>query len=188
MKRGFKDIEHKKYTAPQTARRKVDGKWSYTKVGKRLRAFTQRVRIRIASSFASRYMPYATEIEKTYVDHDRLVTKLITEGEAKPSNMAKRKFFVHRPKPANNQEKNRARRHSHVLKLGAATPGNKPEPAIRINAAQVRANQAVLVGMDPRAIRSITRDGRHRNRGDSVAQHRRKARKAARRAKHKRAA
>lgn len=168
MKRGYKYIEHKKYTAPLTARRKVDGKWSYAKLGKRLRAFRQRVWNRIATSFASRYVPHASEIHKTYADHDQFVTELTYQGvEKKPSNMARRKYFAHRPKPANNRENNRARRHSYVLKLGAATPGRKPEPAIRINAAQVRANQ-LLIGMDPRAIRSITRDRRSGGRGSSL--------------------
>lgn len=157
----FKYIEHKKYTAPLTARRKVDGKWSYTKLAKRLRGFRQRVWNRIASmSIASRYAPHASEIYKTYVDHDLLVTKLLTKGEVKPSTMAKRKFFVHRPKAADNKAKNRARRHSQDLVLGAKTPGRKPEPAIRINAAQIRANQKLFGGMDVRAVRSITRDKR----------------------------
>lgn len=171
MKRGFKNIEHKKYTAPKGKRRK----------------FVQRAPIRRLISLARRYVQFLSEAFVTYGAVDNFISQLIAHGGERPSDMARRKFFAHRPKPANNQEKNRARRHSHVLKLGAATPGNKPEPAIRINAAQVRANQ-LLIGMDPRAIRSITRDGRHRNRGDSVAQHRRKERKAARRAKHKRAA
>ena len=162
----FKYIEHKQYTAPQTMKRKVDGKWSYTKLAKRFRSFRQRVWNRIASmSIASRYVPHATEIHKTYVDHDDLVTHLTYEGEKNPSNMAKRKYFAHRPKPSDNKEKNRARRHSDTLKLGAVTPGNKPEPAIRINAAQVRANQAILGGMDPRSIRSITHDRRSGGRG-----------------------
>jgi hypothetical protein len=161
----FKYIEHKQYTAPQTMKRKVDGKWSYTRLAKRLRAFRQRVINRLASmSIASRYVPHATEIHKTYVDHDDLVTRLTYEGEKNPSNMAKRKFFAHRPKPANNTEKNRSRRHSDTLKLGAATPGNKPGPAIRINAAQSRHNQ-LLSGMDPRILRSITRDRRSGGRG-----------------------
>jgi hypothetical protein len=168
VKRGFKYIEHKKYTAQQTVRRKVDGKWSYTKLGKRFRSFRQRVWNRIYSSFSSRYIQYASEIHRTYADHDLLVTQLLYQGEEKnPSNMARRKFFAHRPKPANNREKNRARRHSDTLKLGAVTPGRKPEPAIRINAAQVRANQ-LLIGMDPRAIRSITRDRRSGGRGSGL--------------------
>jgi hypothetical protein len=168
----FKYINHKNYSAPLTARRKVDGKWTYTKLAQRVRDFSQRVLKRMGSmSIASRYAPHASEAHKTYVDHDQLVTQLILEGEPNPSTMAKRKFFPHRPKAQNNVKKNRARRAARQSWQIAneACRGNKPEPALIMNSAQAR----IQAGKDNvRAHRRITADqwtGR-RNYGWSINQ------------------
>jgi hypothetical protein len=164
-----KEIEHEKYTAPQGKRRK----------------FVQEIESH-APGRPRRHIPMAeSPLAKTIVQFDALVRDLITQGEKAPHQMAKRKFHVHRPKPANNKAKNHARRHSEDLVLGAKTPGNRPEPAVVINAAQVRHQILSGIQLDPRAVRSVIRWKRGGAGRCSVAQHRRKARKAASRVKHK---
>lgn len=143
MKRGLKWIEHKGYTAP----------------GGKKRDFKQRVRIRRLFAAASRYVQFLSGAFKTYGAMDRMVSELVTAGIEGPSAMAKKKFFVHRPKPADNKAKNRARRHSHVLIVGAATQGARPAPAVRISASSVRAQFRLSPEAITRRIyRSICRD------------------------------
>lgn len=136
----WKYIDHEGYSAPTQHRQKVKGAWVYTKLTKRVRDFRQKVLRRLSSmSRALRWAPHASVAFKTYSDVDQLVNQLIEQGEAQPSTMAKKKFFVHRPKPANNIAKNRAKRASRVQIVSTwKGKGNKPEPALVINAAQVR--------------------------------------------------
>lgn len=157
----MKIIEHKKYTAPQISRFKVEGKWVVKKKRAKPREFEQTIWVLRTHRPARRYLPLTeSPLGKTFPQFDFLVRNLITQGEKNPSTMAKRKFHLHRPKPANNTAKNRARRHSLDLILGAAIPGNRPGPAIRSNFAQVRAHQRVYPSMDARSLRSITGDRR----------------------------
>jgi hypothetical protein len=183
-----KEIEHKIYTAPVKIRRKVNGKWVHERARHSHRTFDQTIHVLHTEGPARRYLPLASHpVAPTFPQFDAYVHKLLTLGVKEPSDVAKRKFHPHRPKPAGNTSKNRARRHSQDLVLGAKTPGNQPpNPPILINAAQVRLEQALKPSMNVRTLRSITGWRSHKRNGDSVAQHRRKARKCSQRMKHKR--
>lgn len=157
----MKIIEHKKYTAPQISRFKVEGKWVIKKKRAKPREFEQTIWVLRTHRPARRYLPLTeSPLGKTFPQFDSLVRNLIAQGEKNPSTMAKRKFHLHRPKPANNTAKNRARRHSLDLILGAAIPGNRPEVRPITNAASVRHNFLLKGQIDPRIMRSITGDRR----------------------------
>lgn len=151
-----KSIEHKKYTGP---------------FGKK-REFEQIIEDR-TRGVARRYLPVKTSIlGMTLPEFDAAVRKNIEAGEQEASKLARRRYHPHRPKPANNTAKNKARRMKFTLVLGAQTRGNKPEPAKRMNASQMRLNGVA--------------EHRKRNGGrGSVKKHRRVALKTASRRRHK---
>jgi hypothetical protein len=142
MKRGYKDIEHEKYSAPTKARRKVDGMWTYERLAGGVRKFVQRVRIRVAAiSTAKRYAPYSLGIVASYRDIDAYVKELLVGGIRNASNMAKKKFYAHRPKPADNRIKNSLRRAAKRVWQIANEPPMKFKGAATIplmNAGQLR--------------------------------------------------
>jgi len=99
----------------------------------------------------------------TYAQADHLTSELINAGKPNPSAMAKKKFYAHRPKPANNVAKNRARRARVLLETSCRSNegrGNKPEPAQVFNAQQVRnlARAGMADQRTLRAWRAICRD------------------------------
>jgi len=170
MKRGFKYIEHEKYSAPTKVLEKVDGKWTYERLTTHVREFRQRVQIRLsAMSIAKRWAPYALEIHESYHNFDAYVRKLLTEGVRNSSNMAKKKFYAHRPKPADNRAKNAARRAVHQSWQIANEPPMKSSNHVNIpitNAAQVR---LVAAMENRRGWRSWCGDRAHGRRNHNTA-------------------
>ena len=142
-----KYIDHERYSAP----------------GGRKRDFRQRVENRRATpSVASRLALMAFRDmagNGTILELDATVRSFIDAGVRFASNMARRKFYVARPKPEDNRHKNQARRARRKAYLVANETkhcqGNKPAPAIIINAGQRR----IQAGRDNvRAHRGITSD------------------------------
>lgn len=157
----FKEIKHEKYSSPASFRVKVDGVWKYRRVRPKPREFTQRAPCRLLARPARRYVPYLAIAATTYPDLDQRVREYIAKGVKFPSNMAKRKFHPHRPKPANNNAKNAARRAKRKRWIEATmtdnSQGAQPALAQVFNAAQVRSMQSQT---DVRIYRSICRDQR----------------------------
>jgi hypothetical protein len=112
----LKTIEHKKYTARMITRFKAGGRWVVQKFKKpRFRKFEQTIYVQRTHGPARRYLPVAeSPMAPTYPQFDRTVHALIDQQAKAPHQMAKRKYHPHRPKPADNRAKNRARRHAAI--------------------------------------------------------------------------
>lgn len=173
----YKDIEHKDYSAPRTMRLRVDGKWVYKRaLFAPRRDFKQRhVPCRLATPAAAlRYIPMASHpVAPTYHQMDRFISGLLDQGVEHPHDMAKRKYFPHRPKIEKRTDKNQARRARHRAWSQAtetrSSQGRRPAPALVTNAAQVRAAQTFDGSQNVKYYRSICRDQATGRRNCSVS-------------------